>query len=291
MTKLFGITLCKNLNKYDFPLEMNLLQHKDLFDHRIFIVPREDQDLDQTAKTIVDICAQNNISSELFRVDWPTEKGFQEESIDKTLQQKAIQYIEEKYWDDEDNDVWVIKHDADEFIHEKDFGTIHEYIENFNNTDITLVGFNYRQFLGSLEYTVSDPTTCTYHLYKVGYAAKFPGNDAMNVETMGDSVYIEDIYINHIGYVKNKQQLTTKIQEHFILNESVYSDIDGEKLSQFQFEFPLHKQGASMLWPLAFAVIYGRKNETEYIKIPDEELPKQFILNKNKYKFYMPGMS
>jgi hypothetical protein len=134
--KLIGFTLCKNMNKYKFPIELNIAQHKDLLDEHYFIVPKKDQDLDGTRDTIIEAIGKYGVSGHIFEVDWPTEKGFHVESIDKILQQLFLDFYEPLF---DEND-WLIKIDADEFHHEKDFLHIRRWMDNSDGTDITRIG-------------------------------------------------------------------------------------------------------------------------------------------------------
>lgn len=280
-----GITLCKNMNKYKFPIVANIEQHVGLFkDGRIFVVPLPGQDVDHTIATIEEACKKFNQEYSLLHVDWPTEEGFHIESIDKILQQKAIDLIEK----DCSPTQWVIKHDADEFISERDFEKLFETVKLVSDTDITLIGMRYRQFVGSCRNTVWDPTTETYHVYRVGSGAHFPGNDAMNVKTMGESIILDDVYVNHFGYVKSHELLNTKVREHVTLNKSVYSNrFTDEQLTSFKWEFPLNVKG-KRLWPLGIGPLSGQPNEAEYFPFDISQLP--YVLRRDlfMYDYYVP---
>lgn len=286
---LIGFSLCKNLNIYQYPIRLCIDQHKNLVDKYYFIVPKANQDIDGTRTTVVDICEELKVSFEIFEVDWPGQEGFGQESIDKIQQQKLIDYIDEKYEDY----VWLIKLDVDEFIHEKEFQKIKNLVKDIGLMDVSSISFNYLQFLGSVEFTCFDPTERTVHLFKNRSGAFFAGNDAMNITTDGNDIYMDDIYIHHIGYVKSEEILTIKLKEHFRLNESVYSDLSGlfkhSKESNIKFEFPKHKNGAK-LWPLGIAAIRGSENCIEYKAFDTKELP--FILRENvdKLRFHMPNL-
>jgi hypothetical protein len=282
---LIGFTLCKNANKYQYPIELCIEQHKDLLTEHWFIVPKKDQDTDGTVNTIVQACYRNDVTWKIFEVDWPGDEGFGQESIDKIQQQRFIDEICPNYPDH----VWFIKLDADEFLHEKDFPTIINLIKEINDTGITSIAINYIQFLGSVEYTCFDPTERTTHLFKNSSGAFFPGNDAMNIFTSGDEIYLEDVFVHHIGYVKSEDQLSIKLREHFLLNESVYKDVSENFKSKdnIRFKFPRNQKSAK-LWPLGIAVLRGIENAIEYRKFNTDKLPLSLRQNIEKLRFHLP---
>lgn len=283
---LIGITLAKNIIKYNYPLKECILQHKNLFDMHYFVVPLPEQDEDGTLKLIKDTCKENEINGRFFHVNWPTKLGFQGQSVDKIYQKLCVDEIEKEFKGFEN--IWICKNDADEFIHEKYFNKIKGMIKFVSDSDITEIGLNYIQTCGSLKYKIFDPTEKTVHIFKIGSGGYFPGNDAMNIKTNGECLYLDDVYILHIGYVKSKEILTQKIKEHLILNSNVYTGLDQSIVDKFTFEFPSHKPG-SRLWPLGIAVIKGEKNETEYIKLDVDELPWILRENIDKYDYYIPN--
>lgn len=284
---LVGFSLCKNLNKYQYPIDLCIEQHKDLVDQHWFIVPKQSQDTDGTIKTIQETCNRLGIKPGFFTVDWPGESGFGEESIDKILQQRFIDEICPAF----DTNDFFIKLDIDEFIHEKDFRQIKDTIKILEGTDITSISLNYLQFLGSVEFTCFDPTTRTTHIFRNSSNVHFAGSDAMNITTNGDDLYLEEVFIFHTGYVKSKELLSLKLREHFTLNQSVYKDVSNQFTdpNRITFEFPKHQKSAK-LWPLGIAVLRGQENSIEYRKFDTEKLPLVLKTNVEKLRFYLPDM-
>lgn len=278
---IIGFSLAKLVNRNDYPIDINILQHRNLFDMHYFGVPKKDQDEDGTAQSIIDAGEKYNQNIKIVELDWPDKNVWTEESLDAKLQTQLIQHIEQSFTDKD----WVIKIDLDELYHEKDFAYIQECIETCNRIGIDNITHGYYQFFGSLRNRVKDPTQVVSHIFKNGSFHSWGGNDAMIIRTQNGIPYpMPTVKLHHIGYCRSAEKLTEKLHEHIRLNKSVYPDI---KLENYQWTWPSNVPGA-YLWPQGIAVLRGAKNEVEYIPHDIETLPFTLKDNLERFDFHLP---
>jgi hypothetical protein len=287
ITNIIGLSLAKNIVKYNFPAKQVLEQHKDMYSKWYFVVPKPEQDLDNTVETITNYAKEYSINIDFIEVDWPTEKGFHTESIDKIHTTYAIKVLQESY---KNTDVWLHKHDLDEFLKLDDQNYIKEIINDFinlnrntqDNSKYTKISYKWIQLIKNVNFYCKDPTLCKNHLVDLKANPHILGNDASDLFTeYGLTIDLSDVYLFHTGYVNSPEQLTRKIKEHVILNKSVYN-ISKELIDSYKWEWPEHKQGA-YLWPLGISVLNGAKNQIEYISINNNMLPE---ILRNNIKLY-----
>jgi len=282
--KIVAFTIIKNAVKQQYPIDLVIKQHKNLFNKHIIGIPRELQD-DGTRELVSKATKECGQNVGLFDLDWPGETAWSEESLDKTLQQQIIDYIEEK-----EHANWIIKIDADEFYHENDFDQLLDMLRfTIDAKDLSIVSTSYRQYMGTPMYHVWDPTIRVRHIFKPG-KAKFSGNDAMQIDPVSNmhSLSMSDIILHHIGYLKPTELITTRIKEHFTLNKSMYKLPNLSVLEGYKFSFPTHKNNCK-LWPIAIRTILdGTPNEIEYFKHSLEDVPLEIRENMNRFSFYDP---
>lgn len=287
---LIGISLAKNVIKYEYPIEENILQHYGFYDKWFIIVPKKDQDTDGTIDLISSIREKNGFDNiVLANIDWPTEESFYTESIDKILQQKVIDILRPRF----SNNIWFHKHDIDEFLSFADQSAILNLIHVFGyddevkNDDITSMSTKWTQLIKSYKYYCWDPTNEKHHFVRNVGNISFRGNDASDLFTdVGVSLPTE-VITYHTGYVKSEEQLTTKVKEHINLNRSIYgSQIEHleDKLKDWKFSFPAANFGARC-WPLGIADLKGQPNELEYFLQDIDNLPEIILENKDKFDF------
>lgn len=277
-----GYSLAKNCLREQYPIDLCIKQHKDLFDTHYFGVPFEHQDTDGTVDAIRKAARECGQNVQILRYDWGGDGAWTKESLDKIIQREMLQTITNRHGTNVD---WIIKCDVDEMYHEKDFPKLKEFFEVFSEDDsITSIQTNYLQFCGSLAHTIKDPTDRVWHVFRGDSAPYYWGNDAMIIRTSkGQGMYLEDVFLHHVGYCKPTSLLTTKIREHIILNSSVYgSSIDSYQILKYNFEFPKHVPG-KYLWPLGIAPLRGAPNECEYFPFNADDLPQE--LKKNLERF------
>jgi len=315
--QIAGLTIAKNCNKFKYPIAECIEQHKAFFNYHIIGVPFNEQDNDDTIKTIFNVCHNLNLTCEyiddiseitninqcstlkyiftnlenipnviLYPLDWPGQNtAWSQESLDKILQQHILDNIN---WTQNEID-WIVKIDVDEFYSNDDIEFLKEIMEIYLDSDINAIAHNYSQYVGSLRYTVYDPTTYVCHIFKPGKAI-FAGNDAMQFKVTEGSVnYIDNIYLFHIGYCKDPDLITTRIKEHLVLNSSMYPNAikQAKKWKDYKFEFPKHKKGAK-LWPIG---ISDAPNETEYKKADINKLPLVLLKKIEEFNFYVPDVN
>ena len=281
MPSVIGFSIAKNCIREGYPIDLVIKQHTGLFDMHIVGVPRGEQDEDGTGQLVARTAAECGQALTTLFLDWPGEGAWTEESLDKTHQQKILDHIEATY----DDDVWVIKIDADEFYHEQDFADIREAIEICHDGGIDSIWTGYKQFMGSLNYTVWDPTTQVFHIFRNKRGVQFGGNDAMILVAGKDPYPLDEVTLNHIGYVKPARKINTRIHEHLILNESMYPGIKVPE--DWNFTFPRHVEG-KRLWPLGIAEIKGQPNEAEYFTVDPRDLPKELREQSDEMMFHNP---
>jgi len=292
---IIGFTIIKNALKEHYPIDLVIKQHKDLFDLHYIGVPLKDQDEDGTRALVERVASECGQNIELMELDWPGGGAWSQESLDKILQQKIVEEIDSKFTRND----WVIKIDADEFYHEDDFPLLKEIIdisliEGAANWNSIVTG--YLQFCGSLENTIFDPTQQVFHIFRNQTGARFVGNDAMAIMPHKNPIHtVTPLKLHHIGYVKSRERISTRIKEHMVLNGSVYQKAYGltkeqvdEKVSNYEFEFPAHRKGAK-LWPLGIAVLFGgAENFTEYKPFNPDLLPRELLKEKDNMRFFTP---
>src|SRR5690606_30266577 len=251
-----------------------------------FGVPYAEQDTDRTVELIKDtarLCGQKIV---IQRYNWPGDGAWTQESLDKIIQAKLLKEIIDRH---KSKFTWIVKIDCDEFLHEDDFSHLKMMTGAFSEEETvsptTAIVTNYRQYCGSLSWRIDDPTEKVYHIFRSDAEPYFAGNDAMILKTrIGQEIWLDDIYLHHVGYCKNPELLTTKIKEHVVLNSSVYPDLSPEKLKNYHFEFPKNVAG-KRLWPLGIASFRGQENECEYFPVEKSEVPKFLIENEERFKF------
>lgn len=281
---IIGFSVSKLINKNNYPADLNIKQHKDLFDIHIIGTPLREQDTDGTIATLERAALECGQNLKIMEFDWPTQSVWTEESLDKTIQRKILDYIINKY---KSKNNWIIKADNDEFYNEKDFDQIKTLCSGFSeDNSVTAIVTNYLQFCKSLQWTIDDPTYRVSHVFRSDGETIFFGNDAMILKTSwGEEVYLEDIFLYHVGYCKSPKLLTRKIKEHVVLNASVYGNrIDKNKLDKFEFEFPEHKVGKK-LWPLGLATLCGQENSCEYYNFNPDDLPRELKNNRERFNY------
>lgn len=282
MPKIIGFSIAKNVVREKYPIELVIEQHKDLFDEHWIGVPREDQDEDGTREHILAAATNCGQTVVLYELNWPGEGAWTEESLDRTHQQEMLDYMQENF----DENTWFIKIDADEFYWEGDFELIKDTIDVCHEDGyINTIWTNYLQFVGSVEYFVDDPTHQVFHIFRNKKGVRFGGNDAMILVAEGEMYPLDEVYLHHIGYVKDADRITTRIREHIVLNQSMYPDTKIPK--DWKFEFPVHKKGAK-LWPLGIAVLRGAPNEVEYTKKDYGTMPQVLFNHMEKLRFFIP---
>jgi hypothetical protein len=282
---IIGFTIIKNAIAQQYPIELVMLQHQDLFDMHIIGVAKENDD--ETVQLIHDTATKCRNVINIINLDWPGDGAWTEESLDKTLQSHIVDYIDHTHGPDD----WVIKIDADEFYHEKDFDEIKRMIEICAATGTTNISTNYLQFCGSLEYTIWDPTSQVFHIYRNKSGVQWAGNDAMILKTEEPPLYLEEVYLHHIGYVKDPSLINVRLQEHLVLNETPMSSlgIKPGDMDSFEFTWPKHVEGAR-LWPMGIAVANGVDNEVEYQFFGEDNLPLELFKKANKMTWFKPEM-
>lgn len=285
--RIAGFTIIKNANKFSYPIAEVIEQHKDFFDMHFIGVPMEDQDDDGTRQLVEETAKRVGQEVIMVDLDWPSkDTAWTEESLDKTLQDVLIETIELGMEQGNPQFDWIVKIDADEFYDDDSIQELKEMMEIMAGSSNTCIAHNYKQYMGSLDYTVWDPTEFVCHIFQP-YKAKFSGNDAMQFRpTEGEIVYLESIYLHHIGYVKDPDLITTRIREHLVLNESMYPDAvhNNEKWRDYEFRFPANVPGAK-LWPIG---ISDQPNETEYTPVDPSTLPSVLRNKKDAFNFYQP---
>lgn len=267
--KIYGLTIIKNAISQNYPIAEVMLQHQGLFDVHIIGVASENND--ETRQLVENTAWKCENEIVIKEIEWPNKDvAWTEESLDKKLEVQLEKFIPENEW--------IIKVDADEALHEKDFAEIKELATAFYTSDVDVIAFNYLPFIGSLATAYKDSCHYAARMWKNG-KGYYGHNDAMTIvpNKMGTVHWVDHIYLYHFGYLKSKDLLTQKLKEHYTLNKSVLRPIDAE---QIEWKWPDHVVGA-----VKSEVLFDK---VEYIPVKLGDIPKEFRDNKDKFNFYIP---